>query len=83
MSRIFREKRKKGQKNFVVIFLASHLLVLAVLLGACIIGFKAAFGVVREDILESTEFSLRQCIEYLDNSLIDLRTLGVQAARSA
>lgn len=77
------KKPKKGQKNFVVLFLTSHLLVLAVMLIACAVGFQAAFDIVRKDILDSTEFSLRQCIEYLDESLVDLRTLGLQTARSA
>ncbi len=78
-----KKKQKKGQKNFVVLFLTSHLVILLILLIACVVGFQAAFDVVREDILDSTEFSLRQCINYLDESLIDLRTLGVQTARSS
>lgn len=77
-----RKKTKKGQKNFVILFFASHLLILLVMLLACIVGFQAAFDIVRNDILDSTEFSLRQCIDYMDESLIDLRTLGVQTARS-
>lgn len=77
------KKPKKGQTNFVVLFLASHLIILLGMLIACAVGFQAAFDIVREDILDSTEFSLRQCINYLDESLVDLRTLGVQTARSS
>lgn len=77
------KKPKKGQTNFVVLFLTSHLIILLGMLIACAVGFQAAFDIVREDILDSTEFSLRQCINYLDESLVDLRTLGVQTARSS
>ena len=79
---MIRKKPKRSRRNFVVLFLTSHLLILFVALATCYVGFQQAFGIVREDILDSTEFSLRQCISALDASLIDLRTLGVQTARS-
>lgn len=79
---MWKQKRRPGrQKNFVVLFLTSHLAILLMVLTVCGFGFHAAFEVVRQDVLDSTEFSLRQCIDYMDESLTDLRTIGLQTSR--
>jgi hypothetical protein len=73
---------KNVRQNWVVRFLASHLLILLVVLLICLFGFQSAFAIIQQDILESAQFSLQQSVVAVDSTLTELRTLGLQTARS-
>lgn len=73
---------KMVRENSVVRFLLSHLMILLAALLICAVGFRSAFRIVRNDILDSTGFALTQAVSGVDNGLSELRTLGMQTSRS-
>ena len=79
---MFETITKHVRENFVVRFLLSHLIILLAALLICAVGFRSAFVIVRNDVLDSTMFAMTQAVSSVDNGLTELRTLGMQTARS-
>jgi len=74
--------KKIWRENIIFHFLASHLAILLLALLICILGFQSAFSIVRQDILNSAEFVLAQSVQSFDTVVSELRTVGMQTARS-
>lgn len=72
---------QKVQKNWIVRFLATHLLITLVILIVCLCGFFKAFEIVRKDIQENTSFALTQGISKIEHDLLSLRTIAFQIVR--
>ena len=79
---MFETITKHVRENSVVRFLLSHLIILLAALLICAVGFRSAFVIVRNDVLDSTMFAMTQAVSSVDNGLTELRTLGMQTARS-
>lgn len=79
---MFETITKHVRENSVVRFLLSHLIILLAALLICAVGFRRAFVIVRSDVLNSTKFAMTQAVSSVDNGLTELRTLGMQTARS-
>lgn len=79
---MFETITKHVRENSVVRFLLSHLIILLAALLICAVGFRSAFVIVRNDVLDSTKFAMTQAVSSVDNGLTELRTLGMQTARS-
>lgn len=79
---MFQKIAKHVRENSVVRFLLSHLIILLAALLICAVGFRRAFVIVRSDVLDSTKFAMTQAVSGVDNGLTELRTLGMQTARS-
>lgn len=79
---MFETITKHVRENSVVRFLLSHLMILLAALLICAVGFRSAFGIVRNDILNSADFAMTQAVSSVNNGLTELRTLGMQSARS-
>ena len=79
---MFETITKHVRENSVVRFLLSHLIILLAALLICAVGFRSAVVSVRNDVLDSTMFAMTQAVSSVDNGLTELRTLGMQTARS-
>ena len=79
---MFETITKHVRENSVVRFLLSHLIILLAALLICAVGFRSAFVIVRNDVLDSTMFAMTQAVSSVDNGLTELHTLGMQTARS-
>ena len=79
---MFETITKHVRENSVVRFLLSHLIILLAALLICAVGFRSAFVIVRNDVLDSTMFAMTQAVSSVDNGLTELRTLGMQTAHT-
>lgn len=79
---MFSRLLKNWNENSILRFLGMHLLILLMTLMICAIGFQSAFAIVREDILNSTEFAMEAAADNLDATMVQLRTLGLEIAHS-
>lgn len=80
---MFETITKHVRENSVVRFLLSHLIILLAALLICAVGFRSAFVIVRNDVLDSTMFAMTQAVSSVDNGLTELRTLGMQTAAAS
>lgn len=55
---MFETITKHVRENSVVRFLLSHLIILLAALLICAVGFRSAFVIVRNDVLDSTMFAM-------------------------
>lgn len=66
---MFETITKHVRENSVVRFLLSHLIILLAALLICAVGFRSAFVIVRNDVLDSTMFAMTQAVSSVDNGL--------------
>ena len=59
---MFETITKHVRENSVVRFLLSHLIILLAALLICAVGFRSAFVIVRNDVLDSTMFAMTQAV---------------------
>ena len=69
---MFETITKHVRENSVVRFLLSHLIILLAALLICAVGFRSAFVIVRNDVLDSTMFAMTQAVSSVDNGLTEL-----------
>ena len=70
------------RRNAILRFWSSYMLILVVMVITCFAGFQKAFSIVQSSMVEENEYSLRQGISRIDQTMTDIRVCGMKMALS-